>query len=425
MDLSDPEAPVEVRPGLRRRVFFGARLADEDDDLRGVQVVEVQPDSSAASVGLAIGDRILTIAGEPVDAAAACQRVVKRLAPDQPLELELARGPARLHVRGTTRPWPTERFPGSALILDHVGAPGRRQRVFLTHPRSPGPRPAVVLLRGFSCRSCEFPFAPRAPLRLLVAAWARAGYCTFRVEKPGVGDSEGPPCPDNDFSAELAGARAGLEHLRRSPFVDPDRIAVFGHSSGGMVAPLLAAETRVAGVGTLGTSADRFDECASASRRRQFTLARAPLAGLDAMEALQRLLVREGLSLAEALGRRPDLATAAPRLLPGGRLFGRTLTYSRELDAAPIAAAWASLDAEVAIFQAEHDYVCTREEAARIVEIVNTRGCGRARLVDLPGASHLLYTHTSTQAAYDEPEVGSTDCGIVEATLEWLARAFA
>ena len=64
------------------------------------------------------------------------------------------------------------------------------------------------MLRGFSCRSSEFPFAQRTPLRLLIAAWTRAGYCTFRVEKPGVGDSEGPPCPDNDFAAELAGARA-------------------------------------------------------------------------------------------------------------------------------------------------------------------------------------------------------------------------
>jgi pimeloyl-ACP methyl ester carboxylesterase len=282
-----------------------------------------------------------------------------------------------------------------------------------------------MMLRGFSCRSSEFPFAPRTPLRLLLAAWARAGYCTFRVEKPGVGDSEGPPCPDNEFAAELAGARAGLEYLRDVEFVDPERIAMFGHSVGGMIAPLLAAERRVAGIGTLGTSLDRFDGCASASRRRQLTLGRAPLGDLPAMEALQRLLVSERLSLDEALRRRPELAPVVPKLLPGGRLFGRSLTYSRQLDAAPLAEAWAALDAEVAVFHAEYDYVCTREEAARIVDLVNERGCGRARLVDLPGTGHLLYTHESLQAAFDEPEVGSTDCGIVEATLAWLGRAFA
>jgi pimeloyl-ACP methyl ester carboxylesterase len=416
---------TELRPGLRRRVFFGVRLADEDDELAGVLAVEVHPGSSAAETGIEVGDRILTIGGERVDRAAVCQRLVKGLVPGEPLEVELARGPERLCVRGTTRPWPTESFPASTLILDHVGEPGRRQRVFLTRPDGQGRRPAVMLLRGFSCRSSEFPFAPQAPLRLLLAAWARAGYCTFRVEKPGVGDSEGPPCPDNDFSAELAGARAGLEYLRGVEFVDPERIAMFGHSVGGMIAPILAAERRVAGVGTLGTSADRFSDCASASRRRQLTLGRAVPTELPAMEVLQQLLVRDRLSLAEALQRRPELASAAPKLLPGGRLFGRTVTYSRELDAAPLVAAWTALDAEVAVFQAEYDYVCIREEAEGIVALVNERGCGRARLVELPGAGHLLYAHASLQAAFDEPEVGSTECGIVEATLEWLARAFA
>ena len=416
---------TEIRPGLRRRVFFGVRLADEDDELPGVLVVEVHPGSSAEATGIAVGDRILTIDDEAVDAAAQCQRRVKELAAGAPLAVEVVRGSERLCVRGTTRAWPTESFPGSTLILDHVGAPGRRQRVFLTRPEGQGPFPTVMLLRGFSCRSCEFPFAPNTPLRLLVAAWARAGYCTFRVEKPGVADSEGPPCPDNDFSAELAGARAGLEYLRSCEVVDRERIAMFGHSVGGMIAPLLAAEQRVAGIGTIGTSADRFSECASASRRRQLVLGRAPIGDLTAQEDLQQLIVHQRLSLEEALRRRPELAPVVPRLLPGGRLFGRTLTYSRELDAAPLAEAWTALDAEVAVFHAEYDYVCIREEAARIVALVNERGCGRARLIDLPGAGHLLFAHASLQAAFDDPEVGSTDCGIVEATLAWLARAFA
>jgi alpha-beta hydrolase superfamily lysophospholipase len=108
-----------------------------------------------------------------------------------------------------------------------------------------------MMMRGFSCRSCEFPFAPETPLRALLTAWTRAGYCTLRVEKLGVGDSEGPPCPDNEFASDLAGARAGLELLRAMDFVDGERLAMFGHSVGGMIAPLLAAERKVAGVGDL------------------------------------------------------------------------------------------------------------------------------------------------------------------------------
>lgn len=416
---------TELRPGLRRRVFFGVRLADKDDALAGALVVEVHPSSSAAACGALVGDRILSIAGQKVSTGAACQHLIKRMEPGGTIDVEVDRAGERVRLSGIAHPWPTESFPGSTLILDHVGAAGRRQRVFFTRPDGPGRRPAVMMMRGFSCRSSEFPFTPNTPLRLLIAAWARAGFCTLRVEKLGVGDSEGPPCPDNDFADDLAGARAGLEYLRASEHVDAARIALFGHSVGGMIAPLLAAERPVAGVGTLGTSADRFSECAAASRRRQLALGGALPPDLSAQEALQALLVRERLSPEEALRRRPELEPAVPRLLPEGRLFGRTLDYSRELDAAPIAAAWRALDAEVAIFHAEHDYVCLRDEAARIVALVNERGCGRARLVDLPGVGHLLYTHPSLRAAFDDPEVGSTDTGIVEATLEWLGRAFA
>jgi len=411
-------------PGLRRRVFFGVRLAEQDDG-DGARVVEVRGESAAAASGVRVGDRILRIDGHLVEGAIGCQRLIKDLSPGSMVELVLARGAERVRARGRARPWPTERFPGSTLILTQVGEAGRRHRVFLTRPNRPGRHPAVMLMRGFSCRSCEFPFAPEAPLRALLTGWTAAGFCTLRVEKLGVGDSEGPPCPENEFASDLAGARAGLELLRAAEFVDGERLAMFGHSVGGMIAPLLAAEQAVAGVGTLGTSADRFSACAAASRRRQLELGRASLRDLPAIEALQALLVEEGLPLAEALRRRPELAPAAALLLPGGRLFGRALTYSRELEQAPLAAAWQALDAEVAVFHAEFDYVCVREEAARIVEIVNTRGCGRGRLVELPGAGHLLYSHTSRQAAFDAPEVGVIDPGILPATLEWLARAFA
>ncbi len=417
---------VELRPGLPRRVFFGVRL--DEDDQNGARVLAVHPGSSAAQIGIIAGDRLFAVGSSPVRGPAELMRCVARLAPGEAVEVEVARGLERRRLRGLVRPWPTETFPGSTLILDHVGPPGRRQRVFLTRPEGEGPHPAVMLMRGFSCRSCEFPLRPETPMRLLIAAWARAGLCTLRVEKPGVGDSEGPPCPDNTFAAELDGARAGLELLIRAGFVDRDRIALFGHSVGGMIAPILASERPVAAIGTLGTSADRFNECASASRRRQFVLGGASLESLEnlaAMESLQALLVREGMSVNEAVARRPELRRAVPRLLPGGRLFGRALTYTRQLDRADVEGAWRRVDAEVAVFHAEHDYVCTREEAARIVELVNREGCGRARLVELPGVGHLLYTHPSLAAAYAEPEVGSTETGIVEATLAWMERAFA
>jgi len=370
-----------------------------------------------------VGDRIVALAGAAVLGGVHCQGLVNRLSSGQAIEVEVVRRDGRERLSGLVRAWPTERFDGSTLILDHVGPPGRRQRVFLTRPNTAGPHPAVMMIRGVGCRSCEFPLHPEEPLRLLIDAWSRAGFCTLRVEKLGIGDSEGPPCRDTSFSSELAGSRAGLDLLRSADFVDSRRIALFGHCVGGMIAPLLAAESPVAGVGTVGTSADRFSDCVCASRRRQLALGGDSLEQLPAMRELQELLLREGLGPGEALDRRPDLVHVLPLLSQGGRIFGRSFAYSRELDCADLEGAWTRLNAEVAVFHAEYDYVCSREEALRIVELVNERGCGRARLVELASAGHLLYKQASLQASFDQPLVGLVDSGIVPATLKWLERA--
>lgn len=65
------------------------------------------------------------------------------------------------------------------------------------------------------------------------------GIGTLRIDFRGSGDSEG------EFSAmtidsEVSDALAALDYLRSLPFVDTDRIAIFGRSFGGVVAVMAA-----------------------------------------------------------------------------------------------------------------------------------------------------------------------------------------
>jgi dienelactone hydrolase len=59
-----------------------------------------------------------------------------------------------------------------------------------------------------------------------------SGMVFYRVDKPGVGDSEGV-CGDADFRSELDGYRAAYRQLAAREDVDPRRIFVFGWSNGG------------------------------------------------------------------------------------------------------------------------------------------------------------------------------------------------
>jgi hypothetical protein len=65
------------------------------------------------------------------------------------------------------------------------------------------------------------------------------GFVTMRVEKSGVGDSQGEPCAWIGYSEEIAGYRAALAGLRSNPAVDPNRIFLLGISLGGCSHPSL------------------------------------------------------------------------------------------------------------------------------------------------------------------------------------------
>ena len=60
----------------------------------------------------------------------------------------------------------------------------------------------------------------------------------FRVDKQGVGDSEGD-CAENDFESELAGYRAAFRALKNYDFIDTNQVYILGISNGGGFGPLV------------------------------------------------------------------------------------------------------------------------------------------------------------------------------------------
>src|SRR5438128_2665900 len=64
------------------------------------------------------------------------------------------------------------------------------------------------------------------------------GRCFLRMDKHGVGDSEGV-CAETDFDSELAGYRAAFRALKKYDFIDAKRIYMLGISNGGGFAPLV------------------------------------------------------------------------------------------------------------------------------------------------------------------------------------------
>lgn len=115
----------------------------------------------------------------------------------------------------------------------------------LTLPaRGRGPFPAVVTLTGSGPHYRDgnrTPGHPYRPFRRIADALARCGVATLRLDDRGVGRSQGDA---NAATAEdtKADAEAAVRFLRGRTEVDGRRVGLIGHSYGGEIAPMVAAD---------------------------------------------------------------------------------------------------------------------------------------------------------------------------------------
>jgi pimeloyl-ACP methyl ester carboxylesterase len=102
-------------------------------------------------------------------------------------------------------------------------------------PASPGRHPAVVFVHGSGPEG-------RFGSRYLAEHLASHGVAALIFDKRGVGSSTGDWM--HSTLEDLAGdAVAGVELLRTRPGINPDRIGIYGHSQGGLIAPIAAARS--------------------------------------------------------------------------------------------------------------------------------------------------------------------------------------
>ncbi|HEX9937284.1 MAG TPA: alpha/beta fold hydrolase [Longimicrobium sp.] len=187
---------------------------------------------------------VIVLAGMEVRARTdAAGRLLGAVIPAQNLAIERTAGVSAASGR------PDYSVPaGAPYTAEEVRVPhpsGFRLAGTLTLPTARRGRvPAVVTITGSGMQDRDEAIPVIAgfrPFRQVADTLGRRGIAVLRMDDRGFGASEGngAQATTRDFAGDIA---AAVAYLRTRPEIDPDRIALAGHSEGGVIAPMVAAD---------------------------------------------------------------------------------------------------------------------------------------------------------------------------------------
>jgi pimeloyl-ACP methyl ester carboxylesterase len=149
-------------------------------------------------------------------------------------------------ARPTTLNRPQEPKPPYPYDEEEVSYENKRDGVklagTLTMPRGKSSFPAVILITGSGAQNRNEEILGHKPFLVLADYLTRQGVAVLRVDDRGVGGSTGsvPNSTSENFEADVL---AGIEFLKGHKGVNPKQIGLIGHSEGGLIAPMVAAQS--------------------------------------------------------------------------------------------------------------------------------------------------------------------------------------
>jgi len=224
----------------------------------GVLINEVFPDTPAESAGMAAGDILVEYGGTLISGESRLKDVISQKYACENVPFELWRQGKLVRTALTLAEPPRETASDLNIEYTLFKLRENRLRAVFASPKAVSPKklPGLLIVSALeSPRLRQFPGLNFS--RELAFLAAQQGFCVLRFELRGSGDSEGRDYRETDFQTELGDNLAALDFLYSRPEIDPKKVFVFGHSTGGIVAAWLAGQRPVSGLivsGSIGRS---------------------------------------------------------------------------------------------------------------------------------------------------------------------------
>jgi len=298
-----------------------------------------------------------------------------------------------------------------------VNSRGEKLRTFITKPNnSSGKVPAIFFVGWLSCDSMEYSDANTSDgfgifLRRLID---ESGYATVRMDKPGVGESQGE-CAKADFDSEITGWQAAFDSLLQYDFIDRDKVFVVGLSNGGGFSPVVTRGRPVRGFVSCGSwGRTWYEHMLELERRRMTDEGKSPAevnSAVKAFAGFYDLYLSKGLTPGQVLSQHPEWKSLWYDA-PDGQ-YGRPAAFYQQLQSLNLGDVWQNVKAPVLVVRGGDDTIMSRADSEAIATIVNQVHPGSARYMQIDGMTHGF---TVKNKFYDP---------LVPMVLDWMKQQLA
>jgi pimeloyl-ACP methyl ester carboxylesterase len=429
-------AQVERGPNLPRKASLGAQLASTNKEkaaLLGVkegsvEIVRVIPATTAEALGLKAGDIVLSLNGKKTPTVADLMAEVRNINGGANTKISVLRDKKTVDLAGIAVEKPRQKGDGSIVVeYDQVVSLGKRIRIIGTHPKGPGPFPTIFWIGGIGAYSLDGEYNGISYGNIMGPL--SKDYAIIRMDKPGQGDSEGPIYADLEFNTELDAYLQAVKLTKTLNYVDKNKIAIVGHSMGGVFGPLVAAQEKVAGLAVSGTIGKTWVEYILENTRRQSMLAGAKADDVDRsmveLSAVAQHLFYEDISPKDIKKKYPKLTNAVNAQTPDGKTYsGVGLKFWQQLAKRNMPEAWSKVDAKSLILWGSSDFISTRSDHELLADFMNQRKPGSAELVIVPDSDHGFLNTKSMKESQEKWGRGGAafNPNILQILGDWLKK---
>lgn len=115
----------------------------------------------------------------------------------------------------------------------------------LTMPENGSKFPAVLLITGSGTQDRDGTILGHKPFKVIAEYLTGRGFAVLRLDDRGAGKTTLGKKPKAITSENFAkDVKSGIDYLKTRSEINPKKIGLIGHSEGGMIAPMVAAQTK-------------------------------------------------------------------------------------------------------------------------------------------------------------------------------------